>query len=63
MTRTTPSPTATPDARSGTKRVRAAKAGLPAAQGLYDPRHEHDACGVGFIAHMKGETVSPCSRT
>ena len=29
-------------------------AGLPAAQGLYDPRNEHDACGVGFIAQMKG---------
>ncbi len=28
--------------------------GLPAAQGLYDPRKEHDACGVGFIAQMKG---------
>jgi glutamate synthase (NADPH/NADH) large chain len=27
---------------------------LPAAQGLYDPRNEHDACGVGFIANMKG---------
>ena len=26
----------------------------PAAQGLYDPRNEHDACGVGFIAHIKG---------
>src|SRR5690606_24251734 len=24
------------------------------AQGLYDPRNEHDACGVGFIAQMKG---------
>jgi glutamate synthase (NADPH) large chain len=24
-------------------------------QGLYDPRHEHDACGVGFVAHIKGE--------
>ncbi|WP_292071790.1 hypothetical protein, partial [Mesorhizobium sp.] len=24
------------------------------AQGLYDPRNEHDACGVGFIANMKG---------
>ena len=22
--------------------------------GLYDPRNEHDACGVGFIADMKG---------
>ncbi|MDD1622990.1 MAG: glutamate synthase large subunit [Methylococcaceae bacterium] len=27
---------------------------LPPKQGLYDPRHEHDACGVGFIAHIKG---------
>jgi len=27
--------------------------GLPEAQGLYDPRHEHDACGVGFIADIK----------
>lgn len=26
---------------------------LPARQGLYDPRHEHDACGVGFIVHIK----------
>ncbi|UUP16885.1 glutamate synthase large subunit [Nitratireductor thuwali] len=29
--------------------------GLPATQGLYDPRNEHDACGVGFVAHMKGK--------
>ena len=26
----------------------------PAAQGMYDPRNEHDACGLGFIAHIKG---------
>ncbi len=26
----------------------------PSAQGLYDPRFEHDACGVGFVAHIKG---------
>ncbi|TVQ23663.1 MAG: glutamate synthase large subunit [Spirochaetaceae bacterium] len=26
----------------------------PAATGLYDPRFEHDACGVGFVAHIKG---------
>ena len=25
---------------------------MPEAQGLYDPRNEHDACGVGFIADM-----------
>ena len=28
--------------------------GMPPAQGLYDPRHEHDACGVGFVADLKG---------
>ncbi len=26
----------------------------PAAQGLYDPRNEHDSCGVGFVADIKG---------
>ncbi|MFM2092059.1 MAG: Ferredoxin-dependent glutamate synthase 1, partial [Planctomycetota bacterium] len=29
--------------------------GLPPAQGLYDPAFEHDACGVGFIANLKGK--------
>ena len=24
-------------------------------QGLYDPANEHDACGLGFIAHIKGQ--------
>jgi len=28
---------------------------LPPAQGLYTPANEHDACGVGFIAHIKGQ--------
>ena len=27
---------------------------MPHQQGLYDPRYEHDACGVGFIVQMKG---------
>jgi glutamate synthase domain-containing protein 2/glutamate synthase domain-containing protein 1/glutamate synthase domain-containing protein 3 len=27
----------------------------PARQGLYDPANEHDACGLGFIAHIKGQ--------
>ncbi|GAA0530207.1 glutamate synthase (NADPH/NADH) large chain [Rhizomicrobium palustre] len=27
---------------------------LPPQQGLYDPQYEHDACGVGFIANIKG---------
>jgi glutamate synthase (NADPH/NADH) large chain len=28
--------------------------GFPANQGLYDARNEHDACGVGFVANIKG---------
>jgi glutamate synthase (ferredoxin) len=27
---------------------------VPAKQGLYDPRYEHDACGVGFVVDLKG---------
>ncbi len=27
---------------------------LPAASGLYDPRFEHDACGVGFVVDVTG---------
>jgi glutamate synthase domain-containing protein 2/glutamate synthase domain-containing protein 1/glutamate synthase domain-containing protein 3 len=27
----------------------------PRPQGLYDPRFEHDACGVGFVASIAGE--------
>ncbi len=29
--------------------------GLPPRQGLYDPRFEHDACGIGFVANIKGK--------
>ncbi|WP_031495291.1 glutamate synthase large subunit [Bryobacter aggregatus] len=29
--------------------------GLPEAQGLYDPARERDACGLGFVANIKGE--------
>jgi glutamate synthase (NADPH) large chain len=28
--------------------------GLPEPQGLYHPSHEHDACGIGFVANIKG---------
>ena len=52
MTNMTPSGTVLPEqeiARNSAKRI-----GLPAAQGMYDPKNEHDACGVGFIANMKG---------
>ncbi len=34
--------------------VSAMAPGLPPAQGLYDPAHEHDACGVGFVVDIKG---------
>jgi glutamate synthase (NADPH/NADH) large chain len=33
----------------------AERLGTAADNGLYDPSREHDACGVGFVAHMKGE--------
>jgi glutamate synthase (ferredoxin) len=29
--------------------------GYPRKQGLYDPRFEHDACGIGFVVNIKGE--------
>src|SRR5690348_18105819 len=29
--------------------------GRPAPQGMYDPRNEHDACGVGFVATLTGD--------
>jgi glutamate synthase domain-containing protein 2/glutamate synthase domain-containing protein 1/glutamate synthase domain-containing protein 3 len=28
--------------------------GLPPAAGLYDPRNEHDACGIGFVVNIGG---------
>src|ERR1700721_2569945 len=31
------------------------KTGLPPAQGLYHPAHEQDACGIGFVASIRGE--------
>jgi len=30
------------------------RSALPPRQGLYDPQNEHDACGVGFVADIKG---------
>ncbi|GGD85455.1 glutamate synthase large subunit [Rhizobium anhuiense] len=38
-----------------TANISTSASGLPKKQGLYDPRNEHDACGVGFVAHMKGQ--------
>ncbi len=28
---------------------------LPVEQGLYNPRNEHDACGIGFVVNIKGQ--------
>ncbi|HEV3334420.1 MAG TPA: glutamate synthase large subunit [Bryobacteraceae bacterium] len=35
-------------------RDRSVRNGLPEAQGLYHPSLEHDACGIGFVASVKG---------
>ncbi|MEM9104403.1 MAG: glutamate synthase large subunit [Pseudomonadota bacterium] len=56
MTHPTPSQKAA--VRNSTQALsvkRAGASGFPERQGLYDPRNEHDACGVGFVAHMRGE--------
>ena len=29
--------------------------GLPSEQGLYNPAHEHDACGLGFVVNINAE--------
>ena len=34
--------------------IDASRIGLPVPQGMYDPANEHDACGVGFVANIKG---------
>lgn len=30
---------------------------FPAPQGLYSPKNEHDACGIGLYAHLKGHAT------
>ena len=30
---------------------------IPEAQGLYRPEFEHDACGIGLYAHIKGKAT------
>ena len=35
------------------KRPKYKTPGLPKAQGLYDPKNEHDACGVGMVLDIK----------
>src|SRR5262245_34437785 len=47
-------PSEPPDAKTTTgEPMRAAS--HPVQQGMYDPRNEHDACGVGFVATLTGE--------
>src|SRR5450755_4110089 len=36
------------------RRAASTRLGPPPRQGLYDPRFEHDACGVGFVVDIKG---------
>jgi glutamate synthase (NADPH/NADH) large chain len=45
--------TATGTSTSGPRTGSAGESG-PQAQGLYDPAHEHDACGVSFVADIAG---------
>ena len=35
----------------------------PGPTGLYDPRFEHDSCGVSFVAHMKGHASNELVQT
>src|SRR5207245_7154138 len=43
-----------PRGRPGAKKMTMAEAGYPPRQGLYDPALEHDSCGFGFVADIKG---------
>ena len=48
MTNTAPAP------RGGPAPLIVRDPALPKAQGAYDPAHERDACGVGFVVDMHG---------
>src|SRR5580692_486312 len=41
--------------QSEEKRRAEVQISAPPAQGLYDPQFEHDACGLGFVVHIKGK--------
>ena len=45
----------TVDSSTSARRAPASNPDLPPPQGLYDPRFEHDACGVNFVCHLRGE--------
>ena len=41
--------------RRAAKRTPALPARMPLPAGLYDPRNDHDACGVGFVVNLRNE--------
>ena len=43
-----------PSARAPLNSPRLPFSALPEASGLYDPRFEHDGCGVGFVVDVTG---------
>src|SRR5690606_14324664 len=45
----------TPDRRCFGEEPPMTRHGFPPRQGLYDPAQERDACGVGFVANIRGE--------
>jgi glutamate synthase (NADPH/NADH) large chain len=40
--------------KNGLNEAKASGMRMTAKQGLYDPAYEHDACGIGFVAHIHG---------
>jgi len=50
-----PSDQVSPSTGLSVSTIDATRIGLPPKQGMYDPANEHDACGVGFVAHIKGQ--------
>ncbi len=45
-------------AKPSTAPVRVPFSALPEPSGLYDPRFEHDACGVSFVVDVKGRATN-----
>src|SRR5215510_15459204 len=52
-----------PGLHNSDPRVEAPMQTYPVASGLYDPRFEHDSCGVSFVAHMRGVASNDLVRT
>src|SRR5688572_20588027 len=52
-----------PGLHNSDPRVEAPMQTYPVASGLYDPRFEHDSCGVSFVANMRGVASNELVRT